>query len=138
MLVALVALACSSPVICGEIHDVVQHGDLQAIKLLLDGNPDLIFSKDSLGLTPLHVAALTGRRDVVQLLLANKADVNARDKDGYTPLHWAADRGHKDLVKLLLVNRADINARLMDGETPLHCAVRAVRRQGYIEVVELL
>jgi hypothetical protein len=33
-------------------------------------------------------------RDVTELLLAHKADVNAKDNDGATPLDWAAGAKH--------------------------------------------
>jgi ankyrin repeat protein len=38
---------------------------------------------------------------VAELLLANKAEVNAKDKNGWTPLHWAAQGGHQDVAELL-------------------------------------
>ena len=44
---------------------------------------------------------------MVELLLANKADINAKDKGGTTPLRVAAFAGHKDVVALLLANKAD-------------------------------
>ena len=71
----------------GQIHDAAESGDLEKIKLLLKGNPDLVFSKDTDGRTPLHYAASCTNKEVVELLLADKADVNAKDNDGRTPLH---------------------------------------------------
>ncbi len=53
-------------------------------------------------MTPLHFAAAYGHpENVVELLLANKADVNAKDNNGWTPSHTAAAYGHKDLAELL-------------------------------------
>jgi ankyrin repeat protein len=38
---------------------------------------------------------------VVDLLLANTAEVNARANNGGTPLRFAADARHQDVVDLL-------------------------------------
>jgi ankyrin repeat protein len=57
--------------------------------LLLANKAD-VDAKSNGGRTPLHEAAFSGYKDVVELLLANKADVNAKNNDGQTPLHGAA------------------------------------------------
>ena len=44
------------------------------------------------GKTALHLSALNGHRDVVQLLLDHDADVAAADEAGNTPLHYAIYR----------------------------------------------
>ena len=103
-----------------EIHDAAKSGSLEKVKLLLKGNPDLVFSKDTDGRTALHYAASCTSKDVVKLLLADKAEVNARDNDGRTPLHLASEDGRKDVVELLLANHADVNAKDSYGDTPLH------------------
>jgi len=40
-----------------------------------------------------------GNRGIVDLLIANGADVNIADTDGRVPLWWA--RRHKEIVELL-------------------------------------
>jgi ankyrin repeat protein len=50
----------------------------------------------------LHWAAKAGHnKDVVELLLVNKAEINAKRKDGCTPLQWAALQSQKDVAELL-------------------------------------
>ena len=82
----------------------------------------------------MHKAALSGLKNVAELLLAHKADVNARDSDGKSPLHLAAEAGYKDVVELLLTNGADVNAKDNSSMTPLHFAAQA----GHQGVAELL
>jgi hypothetical protein len=88
-IVSLITLACSTPAFCGEIHDAAKDGNLAKVNALLTENPNLVFGKDNDGWTLLREAAENGHKDVLELLLANKADVNAKDKEGETPLYWA-------------------------------------------------
>ena len=133
IIVTLVVLAWNSLAFCDEIHDAADSGNLEKVKALLKDNPDLVFSKDTNGWTPLNCAVYSGHRDVAEFLLANKADVNAADNNGETSLGDAAGSGHKDMVELLLANKADVNARDKFGSTPLLFAVWLSK-----DVVELL
>lgn len=60
---------------------------------------------------PTHQAALQGRDDIVQRLLALGADVNARDHEGATPLHRAAQGGASHTLDLLLAAGAEVDQR---------------------------
>jgi ankyrin repeat protein len=84
--VLLLVLTWSSLAFCGEIQDAIAKGDMEKVKKLIKDNPDLVFSKDENGWTPLHLAA-HGRKEMAELFLANKAEINAKDNNGSTPLH---------------------------------------------------
>jgi len=132
-------LAWTSLAFCDEIHDAAVFGQLEKVKALLQNNPKLVFSRDNSGghngVTPLHCAAMEGHKDVAELLLAYKADVNATNNSNETPLHYAAMAGRMDVAELLLAHKANVNARGNDlAWTPLHCAAK----NGHNDVVELL
>lgn len=61
-----------------------------------------------------------GRRDVVDYLLQNGANVHARDEGGLVSLHNACSFGHSEVVNLLLRHGADANSRDNWSYTPLH------------------
>ena len=46
-------------------------------------------------------AAISGQKWIVELMLANQAEVNLRDSNGNTPLMRAAQEGYMDIVELL-------------------------------------
>ncbi len=84
--------------------------------------------------TPLYMAARWGQPDVVRLLLAHEADINATDDRAGTALHGAAAMGHKEIVELLLEKGADVHARTRSGQTALDVAEMVNR----VKVAELL
>ncbi len=92
----------------------------------------ILYGSASANATPLHDAAWNGDVQLVELLLANRADVDARDVRGYTPLHLAILEGHSEVAKVLIANGADVNARTVDdaGEdvTPLYLSIILGRR----------
>lgn len=87
--------------------------------------------------TPLHLAALNGRKGIVEFLLNNKADINLADAQGCLPLHLASWNGHGDIVELLLkydTNSTTINHLTNSKETSLHFAAQ----YGHNEVARIL
>lgn len=74
--------------------------------------------------TPLFIASIKGRHEVVKMLLEiSQIDVNAQDINGQTSLSAAAIRGHESVVSLLLA-RSDIDVEKQDinGQSPLSLA----------------
>ena len=94
------------------------HGDVAAVKKLLEDDAALIAIRDAKNLTPLHVAASRGQSAVAQLLIDHGADVQGPSNNGeWTPLVFAAYRGHADVAKVLIENRAGVTA---DDGNPIH------------------
>lgn len=75
------------------------------------------FSRD----TPLHVAI--NYPDIVQLLIAKKADIEAEDFLENTPLFNAIRAGNLEIVYMLLSHNADVNHVNGCGDTPFLTAV---------------
>jgi|GEM_PF-5007861 hypothetical protein len=77
---------------------------LKIIQGYLDKHPTDINGRNNLcgHLSPLAVSALTGRHDVAEFLLSQKADPTLSDTQDFTPLHHAALRGDERMIDLLL------------------------------------
>uniref|UniRef100_A0A1A8EE69 Ankyrin repeat domain 27 (VPS9 domain) n=1 Tax=Nothobranchius kadleci TaxID=1051664 RepID=A0A1A8EE69_NOTKA len=79
-------------------------------------------SRDDRGYTPLHVAALCGQAQLIDMLVHKGAPVNATDYHALTPLHLACQRGYQGVCLLLLHYKANADAQDNNGNTPLHLA----------------
>ena len=74
--------------------------------------------------------------EVLEALLAARADPDLRDEQGNRPLHLAAQYGSHDMVDLLLVAGATPDDKRFDGATALHQAM--LNPEVTPETVELL
>ncbi|KAM3870209.1 ankyrin repeat domain-containing protein 27 [Diretmus argenteus] len=96
--------------------------DLQLSGRLNDPSVVTPFSRDDRGYTPLHVAAICGQAQLIDLLVCKGALVNATDYHALTPLHLACQRGYQGVTLLLLHYKANTDAQDNNGNTPLHLA----------------
>ena len=106
----------------GPIHDAAERGDLAAVQIELN-NGEKVNAKDMDNWTPLHIAVRFKHQELVELLIASGANVNAQGgwQQG-APLHWASSAGHMKIVELLIANGANVNAKAKNGGTPLDWA----------------
>ncbi|MCG8407193.1 MAG: ankyrin repeat domain-containing protein [Phycisphaerales bacterium] len=132
-----------------DIFEAVSTGNLDLAKKFLNGEPALANARDTSGLSPLMQALYRRRMDIVDVLLAagakldafeaaalgrveavteildaNPGTVDARSPDGFTLLHLAAFFGRDDVVGLLLERGAAANAVSQNAMslTALHSA----------------
>jgi len=129
--------------------EAVRAGDADAVRALLEADPELAGARDGEGRSavllalyhrqagardallaagpPLDVfeAAALGRLDLLRdHLAADPEAVESRSPEGFAPLHLAAFFGGADAVRLLLAAGADANADGANvlGVHPLHSA----------------
>jgi len=137
------------------LYGAVLLDDLNAVRRLVAEGVDVNQGIGD-GFTPLHAAASSESEhalEIVKILLAHGADVNAKVRDdapadmwavfgeGCTPLQYAVDvtrwddnlgfRSNKAVVELLLTHGAGVNERDAFGDTPLFNAAS-------LDVMELL
>jgi len=105
------------------LHSAVSNHLIKTVAILLSAGAD-VNAKDNTGVTPLH-ESLDGEKrrvdlELVQLLLANDADLTPKTTRIMSPLLTASIQGLSDVVKLLIDHGAKPNERyrFSRGEIP--------------------
>jgi hypothetical protein len=165
-LLAVVAMAASMPVLAGAYEDILVAARDNRTETVIDfvqRGMD-VNTSDVAGTTLLMYAAGNGNNDILEFLLANRANIQKKNKYGdtaigfaalkghldivrrlvkagavinngtWTPLHYAAFAGHLDIVNYLIAQRARVDALAPNGQTPLMLAAK----NGYFDVVKAL
>ena len=105
------------------LRKAAYNGKINNVKKCLNDDTVNVNGKDNAsGCTSLHVACWNGHRDVAEVLLDHRADIDAATNRNETPLNMACWNGHLPITKLLLDRGCAINAPNKDGDTALHCA----------------
>ena len=120
-----------------------------AVQIVLKHGLD-IAAKDAFGLTSLHLCTIPSifispdqveddedkKNDIselIEMFVANGAEINAMDKNMLTPLHYILRYKEKPkTLQAILSNGADINVRTKTGETGLH------RATLYVNLLEIV
>jgi len=108
-----------------SLYEAAKAGSLSEVKRLIvegaDVNDDTTRQE-----TPLHAAAANGNKEIIELLIANGAIVDA-NKPGYTPLTWAIWQldydSKKDIVEVLVNHGADVNYKPSNDDPAIFYSV---------------
>lgn len=115
-----------------------RNGSADIVTLLLEEDPAQISSFNDDENTPMHLAVLAGKVEVVEAILAKvEAGTNILDNlgaDKLTALHTATRNGNSEIVKLLLDSGATPSVADPDYQTPLIAA----SEKGFVEIAQLL
>jgi ankyrin repeat protein/mRNA-degrading endonuclease RelE of RelBE toxin-antitoxin system len=123
-------------VLAPKLLSACLNGQLKVVRALIEAGADVnsIYARDERGDTPLHIASYMGFLDIVKLLVANDADMEAKDFDKITPLYVACASHMTNVMEYLIKNGANINAVSKGGGSVLSMACY----KDYVDVVTLL
>lgn len=119
------------------LHVMVGQGDVRGVAEALDIAPEAVNLTDALQTTPLIVAARSGHREVIQLLLSRGADIHARNFEGENALAAALRTGNLDGARDLIGAGANVN-ELFSGGFVSTLIGRAIREKAVDGVALLL
>ncbi|KAL0944581.1 uncharacterized protein CTRU02_202468 [Colletotrichum truncatum] len=102
------------------IHHAAFSGQVQCVAELV--TPETINSECSSGETPLWIACMKGRYNVVRHLIECGADVDKADESGNTPALVASSQSYIRITNLLLDNGASAEIAARNGTNLLHIA----------------
>ena len=91
--------------------------------------------RDSIGQTPLIIAAQAGCKDIVELLLRAGADIEHRNDQGENAFISATQEGHIDVVRILIDKVENVNQPNADGETALALAIKYRHKKVLIDLL---
>ncbi len=142
-----------------QVFDLLQAGDADGLRRILEQEPASSDARDAAGVSLLMHSLYRGRRDLAELIASKKrvldifeatslgrlerlkecirdAAVNSHSKDGYTALHFACFFGQPEAARLLIENGAAVDAVAANPMQvmPLHSAASARN----LEAVRLL
>nr|WP_299385230.1 ankyrin repeat domain-containing protein [Allomuricauda sp.] len=92
----------TTPIITAEINSfckAIVKGDVDAVKKLIELGEDV--NQKSLGMAPIHFAARYNRTEILELLIANGANVKKKCDKGYTAKKYAELSNATDALKVL-------------------------------------
>src|SRR5690242_435068 len=69
------------------------------------------FNSATTGSSPVHIAAISGKVELMKLLLDHGGDPNQLRQDGHSPLSLAAKLNDLPMVKILVSRGADVKRR---------------------------
>ena len=117
--------------------DAAGRGKTDVVTEFLDKyGENIINQRDDSGVLVMTMAAWTGQKDVLTLLLERGGDINGTNKDGWTPLMWAAVTGRRAVVDLLLERGASPDIKNKDSDTAAVIARRHIQPDIELQIKE--
>jgi ankyrin repeat protein len=118
------AVATDDKPTAANLRDAAEDGDIERCARLIKAGANQ--EGDATGVTPLHIAARKGFREVCELLIKDGPGlINAEDEEGNTPLHIAVLANRVLVVELLLARHASWSVENRWGRTPLNEAAHS-------------
>lgn len=120
------------------LMEAARDGQMETASMLLEAGADPNHRSEStaLYLTPMHMAGLSGKPEMVHLLGEAGAAVDPLGRENATPLSWALGEGKVDAAMALLDLGADPNIKSNYGYTPADIA-KGMKNEALLKKMKL-
>jgi ankyrin repeat protein len=98
------------------LHASASANDFEMTKFLLENGADANNTCTSNSMTPLF---LTSRKEIIELLISNDADIEHKAQYDWRPLYYASLCGKLEAVKVLLKHGANSSFKSYRGDKPI-------------------
>jgi ankyrin repeat protein len=126
----------------------IEAGDAETVnRFLQDGinpnkkNKNALSGQNRVDTRPIIAAVKADKLEIVKILLAHGADINARNYFQETALHYAAKKGNLNMIIYLIDRGAEINVADTAGNTPLTAVLtygKTIGDQNNLNIIKLL
>ena len=117
-----------------ELFAACEQGDVAAVRKI-GLSPELLeYRNPDSGDTCLHVAVRNGPLELVRLLIASKADVNATNSNNETPLHVVMKADTMSMRNVMVIEnlvkngKAKLDIKNIDGKMPIDMLKEVISR----------
>ena len=112
----------------------VEHGHVRIAESFLSRRLDFQKLNKNDVYKPATLAAKSGSRDMLELMIRANCSLKAKDDNDWNALHFATQQGHSQLIEPLVANDVPVKATTRMKDTPLILAVKG----GHFTATEIL
>lgn len=119
IILAIISLSCAN-YYAMDLDEILNNKNVDLAKELIISKKVNVSECGKHGYYPIHTAVNIGAKEIVELLIKEKVDVNIQDTlHANTPLIYAVARSNQEIVKLLVEAGASVNETNKHGATAL-------------------
>jgi ankyrin repeat protein len=119
-----------------RVSQAIREGNITYVKTYIRQYKkiDLPLTNDEYNNRMIHIASESKSKEIINMLVALKANLNIKNKLKETPMHFAVRSKNIDNIDALLAQGVDLTIKNSKGETPMFYAIKT----GDMRIINML